>query len=79
MNKQNFLSTVRQNINGKSYESLKKLVIEFARLIPRNDFEEALSSLNKSDVIILRSTTVDLQIAVKQLCDSIVNGDYILT
>lgn len=76
MNKQDFLNTVRLGINNKSHDSLKKLVLEFARLILRDNFEEALLSLKKSDVVIVRNTFVDLAVAVKQLCEGVGNGDY---
>lgn len=79
MNKQGFLSEVRQGINNKSTDSLKKLVLEFARLIPRSSYDEALSSLEKRNSIVVKNTPVDLLTAVEQLCKSVRNGDYDLT
>lgn len=79
MRKLDFLNSVRLGINNQSTDALKKIIIEFAQLLPRDNFEEALSSLEKSAMVIDKNASIDLSTAVNQLCESVENGDYSLT
>ena len=76
MKKQDFLNAVRLGLVHKPHDSLKKLIMEFARLIPRDGYEEALELLDKNSMVIVKSTSVDLPNTVKQLCESVENGEY---
>lgn len=79
MKKLDFLSAVRSGINNKASEELKKIIVEFARLIEHDNFEEALLTLEKIEPFVVRKMSADLLAEVKQLCESVNNGDYDLT
>jgi tetratricopeptide (TPR) repeat protein len=76
MKKQDFMSVVRRGIENKSLDELRRLCLEFARLVPLDRIEEAMMSFKRRDAVAQQSTPLDLTVAVDELFKRISNGDY---
>ena len=76
MQKSTFIYEVKQRIADKSPEALRKLLIELSQYVPRSDYEDVLALLEKRDEIPAAASNTDLLSAVRELCDSVDNGEY---
>lgn len=74
-----FLSEVRRALENKSSDSLKEIILQIVKFIPRDSHEDVLSIMKrKLKLYKEEEENIDLIKLVKNLLDEIENGEYSL-
>ena len=76
MKKSDFLYEVRRRIENKSLDAVKKSLLDFARYISRDEYEDMLLLLDRNDDISPAENGIDLLTGIRQLCEKAENGEY---
>jgi tetratricopeptide (TPR) repeat protein len=76
MRKTVFMQEVRERIKNKPPDALRRLLIEFAHYIPRDEYEDVVLLLEETSDVKDQNKGIDLLTSVRKLCESVENGEY---
>jgi len=79
MKKSSFLHEVRELIDNKQPDSLKRLFVEVSRYIPRDACDDVLALLSKPSEVPIYDFGKDLLSSTQVLCERVRNGEYELS